>query len=729
VTSTLDRPVAPTLAPSGSSKKNFRPDIQGLRAIGVIAVVLDHLIGWPSGGFVSVDMFFVISGFLITGLLLREHERTNHISFRDFYKRRIRRIVPAAVLTLVVTVAASYLVFTPARANGILGDAFWSLFMGQNWHLAVIGTDYFQADGLITPLRHYWSLAVEEQFYFVWPWLLLLIFAVGSRFFGWGSQRLRVAAAVAITVISIASFGWALWESANNPTVAYFSTFSRAWELGLGALIAVLAKPLERIPAALRPVIAWVGLTAFVVSLFTTSETTGFPAPWAALPVVATALVIAANDQRTLVPLTNRVSGYIGNLSYSLYLVHFPIIIILGALMPPSPVYYITALALMVYAAIGSYELVEEPIRSSSWLDPSARRKLPKAAPGRRPVGLTRWKTTFAVWSVATVVVIITAAIWSSSPQNASATGSTITFTETPLETSAPPTDAATEAPVAAGPAAELSAAITAALAAPTFPDLKPSVDELGTAAWVRQVQKDGCADIGPDNEQSCVSGSTKTGKSVAVFGDSFAMAWLPAIEKALPGWSIHPYTRGQCPSMLVSVTQDGSAPFPECDAHQQWAVGAINDLKPDLIILANATYDDSKFADAAKGSAAIDEITTGYVDAVDALNASGAKIAILEAPSDVTPLQECYTRFAAPSDCVSTTSETWQDSVDATAAAATESGAAYVETAPWFCSEDGECPGFVGTTPVRADAGHMTVQYARELGPVLADALTPLVS
>ena len=710
------------LATSGSSKKTFRPDVQGLRAIAVVAVVLDHLVGWPSGGFVGVDVFFVISGFLITGLLLREHERTGRISFRDFYVRRVRRIIPAAVLTLIVTVAASFLVFTPARAMGILGDAFWSLFFGQNWHLAVVGTDYFQADGLVTPLQHYWSLAVEEQFYLIWPWLLLLIFVVGSRALKWGPRALRLAAGVAIGVISIASFGWAVWESANNPTVAYFSTFSRAWELGLGALLAVLGTSLDRIPRVIRPVLAWIGLAALVTSLFVVTDTSNFPAPWAALPVVATGLIIAAGDQRTLVPLTNPVSGYLGNISYSLYLWHFPVIVILGALIPPGPAFYIVAVALMLYAAIGSYELVEEPIRSS------VRRAKPVKGAPRRRIGSPRWRAAFALWTAASLIAIFAAAIWSSAPQNAQATGSVAAFTPSADDVTSSPGPTASPTPTATGPEADLVAGITAALAATSFPELSPSVDELGTAAWVDQVQKDGCADISADNAASCVSGSEKAGKTVAVFGDSFAIAWLPAIEKALPGWSVHPFTRGQCPSLLVPVTEDGGAPFPECDTHREWAIGAINDLEPDLVILANATQDDSKLADASTASAVVEEITTGYVDAVDALQPSGATVAILGAPPAVTPLQECFTRFAAPSDCVSRTSTEWQDSVDATRDAATESGAAYIDTAPWFCDTDGFCPSFVGTTPARADAGHMTVEYSRELGDVLADALDPLI-
>ncbi|WP_447644321.1 acyltransferase family protein [Nocardioides zeae] len=155
-----------------------RRDIQGLRAFAVTAVVLDHLLGWPHGGFVGVDVFFVISGFLITGILLREHERTGTISFVGFYRRRAKRILPASILVLAVTVALSYALVGRLRADSIATDGLWALFFGANWRFTTQATDYFAANGPVSPLQHYWSLAVEEQFYFVWPWLMLGVLAL-----------------------------------------------------------------------------------------------------------------------------------------------------------------------------------------------------------------------------------------------------------------------------------------------------------------------------------------------------------------------------------------------------------------------------------------------------------------------------------------------------------------------------------------------------------------------
>ncbi|WP_194420389.1 SGNH hydrolase domain-containing protein [Microbacterium abyssi] len=351
----------------------FRADVQGLRMVAVVAVILDHLLHWPAGGFVGVDIFFVISGFLITGLLLREHERTGTISFSGFYRRRIKRILPAATLVVILTVAASYLLLSRVRATDTFWDGVWASLFSANWNYAAEGTDYFQPDVAVSPLQHYWSLSVEEQFYFVWPWLMLLILWLGAKARAGSSSRSSVSVQLAIIAIIVGSFVWSMWETAASPTWAYFSTFSRAWELGIGAAIAVFAKSCARIPDEWRPALGWLGLVGIGISLFVVTPERTFPAPWGLLPVLATALVIIAGtggEQRFLWPLTNRVSTYVGDVSYSLYLWHWPVIVLMSTYLPLDTVpNQAIAIAVIIGCSIGSYHLVENPIRNSSWLD------------------------------------------------------------------------------------------------------------------------------------------------------------------------------------------------------------------------------------------------------------------------------------------------------------------------------------------------------------------------
>ena len=363
----------------GARRKVFRADVQGLRMVAVVAVILDHLLGWPSGGFVGVDVFFVISGFLITSLLLREHDKTGSVSFVGFYRRRVKRILPAATLVVVATVGASYLLFSRVRATETLWDGIWASVFAANWHFAANGTDYFQPEVMVSPLQHYWSLSVEEQFYFVWPWLMVAVFWVAARVAarrgGMASSGTgRRIVGFTIAAIVIVSFVWSVRESAQSPTWAYFSTFSRAWELGLGAAIAVYAPLLKRIPDNWRPVLGWLGLAGIGAALFVVNDTLPFPGPWALLPVGATALVIAAGTggpQRFLWPLTNPVSTYVGDASYSLYLWHWPVIVLLGACLPlTSPGALAVAAAVIIALSLASYHFFEDPIRRSRWLDP-----------------------------------------------------------------------------------------------------------------------------------------------------------------------------------------------------------------------------------------------------------------------------------------------------------------------------------------------------------------------
>lgn len=307
-----------------AARARQRLDIQGLRMVAVLTVFASHLWDWPRGGFVGVDVFFVISGFLITSNLLRSAERDDSRSARSFfwsfYWGRIRRIVPAATLVLILTCVAAALMFLALRANEVFVDAGWAFAFLSNWWFAIKDTDYFTADDSVSPLQHYWSLSIEEQFYFVWPAVIFLISAYVHRKAWTHDDRMRIAAYVMGSIVAL-SFAWALFETFTSPTWAYFNTFSRIWELGVGALIACIAGRLQHLPGNLRPVVSWAGIGLIAASIFTISDDAGgFPAPWALLPVAGAGLVITAGigaEPQYQAFLRNPVSGYIGNISYS----------------------------------------------------------------------------------------------------------------------------------------------------------------------------------------------------------------------------------------------------------------------------------------------------------------------------------------------------------------------------------------------------------------------------
>lgn len=252
-----------------AGSKEFRRDIEGLRAVAVAAVVVFHfgLRGIP-GGFVGVDIFFVISGYLITGLLLRELENSGEIDLLRFYGRRSRRLLPAALLMTLVTLACGYFVFSPGEQLVFAKTAVaTSLYSSNVWFLRQ-ALDYFAPQAALNPFLHTWSLAVEEQFYLVWPAVLLLTSRRGLR------PPLLIGA---IAGLSLASFGLCLWLTRVNQPWAFYASPARAWEFGIGGLAALreVTKWARRSKVAV--ILGWIGAGALLLSFAVISESSSFP--------------------------------------------------------------------------------------------------------------------------------------------------------------------------------------------------------------------------------------------------------------------------------------------------------------------------------------------------------------------------------------------------------------------------------------------------------------------
>jgi len=307
-----------------------RLDIQALRAVAVSLVLLNHL--WPNrltGGYVGVDVFFVISGFLITSSLVSRPPQ----KFMDvvvFWARRMRRLLPAACLVLILTMLAA-LFFGPATlVPSTAKQAVASAFYVQNWVLAGNATDYFAANATHTAMQHYWSLSVEEQFYFVWP-ILILVMVWAAQRFGW-----RRALIIGLAIVAALSFASSVWYTIRQPSAAYFVTFTRMWELAVGGVLAVLVlNGLTLRSKFLRAVLAWGGLIAIAASAVMLSANSQFPGYVAAVPVAGSLMVIlSASDHVTGSPWTFwrfRPIQVLGDISYSVYLWHWPVVMLVPA--------------------------------------------------------------------------------------------------------------------------------------------------------------------------------------------------------------------------------------------------------------------------------------------------------------------------------------------------------------------------------------------------------------
>jgi peptidoglycan/LPS O-acetylase OafA/YrhL len=674
-----------------------RPHIQGLRAIAVLLVVAGHAFEVPVGGFLGVDVFFVVSGFVITLSLLREAERDGIVSLRAFVIRRLGRLFPAGALVVTVTVVVSAAVFFLPRATQIAMDGLASVLSVENWRAARLGTDYFAGFAQASPLQHYWSLSVEEQFYALWP----LTFAL-CALAGW--PRLRRWAGVIAATATVASFAIALAESAERPAWAYFSFESRAWELGVGVILAIMLFR-ARVRPALSTALAMTGAVAVTAGVLLVDGQTAFPAP-AALPVVlGTAALIAAGETatpaRVLAPLRLRPLTFIGDISYSLYLWHFPLLIIATALCPGAVGIWVSLALLGPFASL-TYRFVEVPFR-----DRAGR----VADLGSRGVHLR--------WGVATLGIVGALSL----TQIAGPTS----WIETPELTS----DATKQAPFETQQ--QLDDAIDRALLHPEAPS-----EALDTAwASVSAAQfaaRRGClthpADViaAPDpSSVICVFEGSPASPTLVVIGDSIAASWLPGIVTAAgDSWRVVGITIQSCPPFAVTVTdRTARAEFgTECDAARDEAFDIAAALDPQLIVLSGALGSFERLEEEHDTEAAAALWRQGVRDSVDDLTArTDARLALLSSPPETTPVLSCATRLTGTGSCEGAPGDAWEEKTATESASIEGARATFIDTVDWFC-RDGACPAIVDETLVLADGGHLTTAYSARLSTLLRDAL-----
>jgi peptidoglycan/LPS O-acetylase OafA/YrhL len=353
--------------------RTYRPDVEGLRAVAVVLVVVFHVWWLPlNGGFIGVDVFFVISGFVITGLLLRERSATGRTNILAFYGRRARRIVPAATLVLVATLVATHLLLSPAENRLNDSDVRWASVFLANVHLARAFPVIVYPTRPASSIQHYWSLAVEEQFYLIYPALVVAIAILRPR-----RWRLEAVLAVVLTAIMIASYSYSVTSTTFNNLGAYYPLTTRACELCVGGLIALGARHLRKIHTSVAAPMTWIGIGGIVAGALLYKLGKPLYPGWAiALPVVSAGLVIAGGtaEPRFGAERLLRLQPFkwLGRWSFSLYLWHLPLIIIAGLYWGGtihgdlSRNFLLVGIALVLAAL--TYALVENPIRHSSFL-------------------------------------------------------------------------------------------------------------------------------------------------------------------------------------------------------------------------------------------------------------------------------------------------------------------------------------------------------------------------
>ncbi|MGH9019731.1 MAG: acyltransferase family protein [Acidimicrobiales bacterium] len=345
---------------------SFRPEVQGLRAVAVALVIANHA-GVPcfAGGYLGVDVFFVISGFVITGLLMRQPHVSIRRNLAEFYSRRIRRIVPAATLVLVVTVVAARWLLGANFDPALIVDSRWATFFAANFRFIQTSANYFIPGLSPSLITHYWSLGVEEQFYLCYPIALFTLTWLAPA-------RRRVGVLAGFLVLGVAASSW--WSAHLthvNAIAAYYSPFTRFWELALGGLIAVIPAAWPARAPRLSSVVSVVAVVALGLAVWRLSAASAYPGVLAWWPCLACAAIIVTG--RASLPgapaswLSTRPALYVGDLSYSLYLWHYAWLMLPAQLAIPltTPADRALEVAGAVACSVASFHLMENPLRHS----------------------------------------------------------------------------------------------------------------------------------------------------------------------------------------------------------------------------------------------------------------------------------------------------------------------------------------------------------------------------
>ncbi|MCH7229825.1 acyltransferase [Glycomyces sp. L485] len=695
---------APTAAPN-ERPSHWRPDIEGMRAVAVGVVIAAH-IGFPytAGGYVGVDVFFVISGFLITSLLLREIDRTGTISLTGFYARRAVRLLPAAAIVLLATLVAAWTWLPRTRLGEIAADTAAAVLNVINLRLAAEGTDYLNANSDPSPLQHFWSLAVEEQFYLAWPLILIAIVLLGARFGRPGKFQARpnrgLVRTAAITGFLITAGAVSFYLSASrtvdDPIWSYFGTHTRAWELAAGALIAVAASKLGRVPAPLAAIASWTGLALIVASVFVLDEETVFPGSAAAMPVAGAALVIAAGcvphrfGARTLLGIAP--AQYIGKISYGLYLWHWPLIMIGPAALgieEPGLHHYLLLMLIAFLLSVATFHLVENPIRT--------RKRLVRVPSRALAMGGALMSCALA----ASFVAVTQPAQNEDGLAAEEVTGNDVTVWQL------------------LGDSSEVEDVPA---------NLTPSLDSAKEDKPLSYEQ--GCMTMqaGTDLADGCWFGDPDGGKTMVLFGDSHAAQWFPPLNQLAQasGWRMLVLTKAACSAPIVEeFNGERGREYTECTEWRDKAFDEIEEVEPDLVV---ASTSDNKEV---LGGDPDTEWVDGWIETTERLSGAADEVYVMaDTAWGVGNVPDCLSEH--PDDarqCVNDLEDAivFPDRREAAMEAVADAGAKVIDPIPWICdTEEGKCPVVVGNLLVYRDDNHLSSRFASELAPQLA-AVMPI--
>ncbi|GAA2000638.1 acyltransferase family protein [Brevibacterium samyangense] len=727
-------PARPKNPPRVGVVRSFRPEIQLLRAIAVLTVVIYHINpDWLPGGFVGVDVFFVISGYLITSHMIKEIETSGRLSLATFWANRARRILPAATVAIIAIAITAPFFLPNTQWTATAWQGLASAFYVQNFALAAKSVDYLTQNSADTPFQHFWSLSVEEQFYVFWPLIaigaLVLAQALARRRaqgargasaagtgsvvpgVGTGRHPVRVAgsfrqlALVFFAVVVVASFVYSVIEVNAGNAAAYFVTPTRVWELGIGGLLACVLGDPQRFPV-LRKLLAIAGVAAILAASFLYTGA-HFPGVAALLPTLGCVAVIVAGRTSglgSLHPIVDlRPVQAIGNWSYSLYLWHFPVVTYFVALTGAHAgfAWGSVLFAVSLGLAVLSYLLVENPVRRNHDL----RR--------HRWLALTAAGTSMTVAAAFCVVPQAAFAIYES--ENAEQIDAVAQSAAEPENEETPPFGAAS-------------------LRSDGYDTFVPGQEDLVVPLPAKAQDEDqpfypGCTATPGGSDQptteECVAANPEGTRTIAVVGDSHASQWVPALRKAVEGtdWKVVVYLRNSCPFTFAERGWEGRGL--NCVGPNHEVLDRLLDTKPEKVFMTNLAVDDVVGAEGEDVPG-----VRGYAEVMRPLVDAGIEVyAMQDTPylPEGGSVPDCVaSNMKNLEACAFPRTESYEGELTnhAMALAAEQvEGVTLLDMTDRFCTTD-LCPAVIGNVLVYRDENHVGKTYMESLGADVKDAV-----
>lgn len=698
-----------------------RPEMQGIRILAVALIVASTFgVGSLAGGYVGLDVLLVLGGFLTAGVLLAQADNTRYIDVLGFWARRARRVLPLLTVVLVVTVVAAYLLLDDDAIDSIAAQALWAVGLASNWYFVREGTGYFDISPT-SPLQHVWIISVAQQFALLLPIVFFVVLFIGAR--RRPNQRRylsepgrgRVIALTVLLVLGVAaSFVYAM-GTAEAGSVSFFSTLSRGWEFGVGALLAILITRTDPLPEPVRAIASWLGLAGILVAAVLTETDAAVPGLPSVLPVGATLLLLfgtiddtryGAGDLLRLPPLR-----WLGDRSLGIYLWHLPALVLATAYLDRrlTTLEAVLVVAGVVVLAIATHAAVEQPLGEA----PVVRR-------GRRGLFLV----PASVAAVLVVSMVAVDAVSSPPPVTATPPPATSTSSSAPASTT-PPVD-----PLTAGET--LAAGIVATIEAADSGDTVSSrvTDRLGGLAADTWTDGAPCiSDFGATTSEICSYGPDDADQTMVIFGDEQAAMFIPTLRVVAEtnGWRFYYFVKRDCTSsgarLLDAVRQNREE---ECDSWRQWAIDQIVELQPDITLLANdgtisiTGEGDDRLTQAEQNTA----WEAGMLETLQTLVPQVPKVlALSQVPIGPDPVICLDQESVLLSACTFLYGRKSESITAGTQRAVATSGAGYLDVTSLLCA-GGKCPPINLSEFIYSAPGQLARTYAITLAPAMSDLL-----